>query len=97
MIDGAFSSGQGIRSVKLNSPAGAGSQFARLSLPGEFFASDRSSQRPCLRPPVRTVASRRSELHYPVRRVARSDVDVGPEGGDVASTTRLDSRPIAGG
>ncbi len=37
MIDGALSPGQYIRMVKWNSPAGAGSQLASLSLPGESF------------------------------------------------------------
>lgn len=37
MIDGSVSVGQYIRSIRMNSPAGAGSQFDSLSLPGESF------------------------------------------------------------
>ena len=37
MIDGAFSSGQYMRSIRMNLPAGAGSQFDSLSAPGESF------------------------------------------------------------
>src|SRR5262249_46326369 len=36
-IDGLFSLGQYIRSVRLNGPFGAGSQLASLSLPGDSF------------------------------------------------------------
>jgi hypothetical protein len=35
MIEGGFSFGQYIRNISTNCPAGAGSQFASLSLPGE--------------------------------------------------------------
>jgi hypothetical protein len=37
MMDGLFSLGQYIRSIKMNLPAGAGSQFDSLSGPGESF------------------------------------------------------------
>src|SRR5690349_6924327 len=37
MIDGLLSFGQYIRSMRMNLPAGAGSQFASLSAPGESF------------------------------------------------------------
>ena len=37
MIDGLLSSGQYIRSIRMNLPAGAGSQFDSLSAPGESF------------------------------------------------------------
>jgi hypothetical protein len=37
MIDGLLSSGQYIRNMRMNLPAGAGSQFASLSAPGESF------------------------------------------------------------
>ena len=37
MIEGSFSFGQYMRSIKMNLPAGAGSQFASLSVPGESF------------------------------------------------------------
>src|SRR5574337_1238222 len=36
-IDGALSFGQYMRSIGMNSPSGAGSQFDSLSLPGESF------------------------------------------------------------
>lgn len=37
MIDGLLSFGQYIRSMRMNLPAGAGSQFDSLSVPGESF------------------------------------------------------------
>jgi hypothetical protein len=37
MIEGALSSGQYMRSIRMNFPAGAGSQFDSLSAPGESF------------------------------------------------------------
>jgi hypothetical protein len=37
MIEGAFSSGQYMRSIRINLPAGDGSQFDSLSVPGESF------------------------------------------------------------
>src|SRR5262249_26229999 len=36
-IDGSFSFGQYIRSVRMNGPLGAGSQLASLSVPGDSF------------------------------------------------------------
>ena len=37
MIEGFFSFGQYRRSIRMNLPAGAGSQFDSLSAPGESF------------------------------------------------------------
>ena len=37
MIDGSFSFGQYSRIIRTKLPAGAGSQFASLSLPGDSF------------------------------------------------------------
>ena len=37
MIEGGVSSGQYMRSIRTNLPAGAGSQFASLSAPGDWF------------------------------------------------------------
>ena len=37
MIEGGLSSGQYMRIIRMNLPAGAGSQFASLSAPGESF------------------------------------------------------------
>src|SRR5215813_15248306 len=43
-IDGAVSSGQYMRSIRMNLPAGAGSQFDSLSAPGESFWIRRSTE-----------------------------------------------------
>jgi hypothetical protein len=37
MMDGGFSRGQYIRSIRTNLSFGAGSQFASLALPGDWF------------------------------------------------------------
>jgi len=42
VIDGAFSSGQYMRSVMLKSPSAAGSQLPSLSLPGDSCCTNRS-------------------------------------------------------
>jgi hypothetical protein len=42
-IEGLLSSGQYMRSIRMNLPAGAGSQFASLSAPGESFWMWRST------------------------------------------------------
>ena len=36
MIEGSFSFGQYMRSIRMNLPAGAGSQFVSLSAPGDW-------------------------------------------------------------
>src|SRR5262249_29389678 len=43
-IEGAVSSGQYMRSMRMNLPAGAGSQFDSLSTPGESFWISRSTE-----------------------------------------------------
>ena len=48
-IDGAFSLGQYIRIIRMNLPAGAGSQFDSRSLPGESFWISRSIEPSALR------------------------------------------------
>src|SRR5215471_16230930 len=43
-IEGAVSSGQHMRSMRINLPPGAGSQFDSLSAPGESFWIKRSTE-----------------------------------------------------
>src|SRR5262249_5283496 len=43
-IEGAVSSGQYMRSMRMNLPSGAGSQFDSLSAPGESFWTRRSTE-----------------------------------------------------
>ena len=43
-MDGGFSLGQYSRSIRMNSSFGAGSQFCSLSLPGDSFCTNRSTE-----------------------------------------------------